>query len=231
MLGWRQLRLVTCVINLPREPVPMRKSLKEPPDGQNTNKSKNASWDSSPLTACVLAGLRADIRPGRVLSLLPQSPLVPMAPWEALWKNCETGWFFFYRANVTSNVYLYVCMYVCIIQLQLSAFSPHSSTPASPTSLPNFYPHPWFCPCVLYSSSYRPLSLLSPPHAPLAIVTLFLISMSLVIFCLLFSFVDYVPVKGEIILIVCPEIGLRCHPVSIGSKILELEKWPTGSEL
>ena len=27
----------------------------------------------------------------------------------------------------------------------------------------------------------------------------FLISMSLVIFCLLFSFVDYVPVKGEII--------------------------------
>ena len=28
---------------------------------------------------------------------------------------------------------------------------------------------------------------------------MFLISMSLVIFCLLFSFVDYVPVKGEII--------------------------------
>ena len=37
------------------------------------------------------------------------------------------------------------------------------------------------------------------PHSPLAIVTMFLISMSLVIFCLLFSFVDYVPVKGEII--------------------------------
>ena len=33
----------------------------------------------------------------------------------------------------------------------------------------------------------------------MAIVTLFLISMSLVIFCLFFSFVDYVPVKGEII--------------------------------
>ena len=41
---------------------------------------------------------------------------------------------------------------------------------------------------LLYSSSYRPLSLLSPPHSPLTIVTLFLISMSLVIFCLLFSF-------------------------------------------
>ena len=82
----------------------------------------------------------------------------------------------------------------------MSAFSPLPSTPPqpvpppSPTSTP-----PWFCPCVLYSSSYRPLSPLSPPHSPVAIVTMFLISMSLVIFCLLFSSVDYVPVKGEII--------------------------------
>ena len=37
------------------------------------------------------------------------------------------------------------------------------------------------------------------PHSPLVSVRLFLISMSLVIFCLLFPFVDYVPVKGEII--------------------------------
>ena len=36
-----------------------------------------------------------------------------------------------------------------------------------------------------------------PP--PPTIVRLLLISMSLVIFCLLFSFFDYVPVKGEII--------------------------------
>ena len=48
-------------------------------------------------------------------------------------------------------------------------------------------------------SSCKTLSPLSHPHSPLPIVTLFLISMSLVIFCLLFSFVDYVPVKGEII--------------------------------
>ena len=72
-------------------------------------------------------------------------------------------------------------------------------TPAEPTSLPHLYPPPWFCPCVLYSSSCNLLSLLSPPHSPLAIVTLFLTSMSLVMFCLLFSSVDYVPVKGEII--------------------------------
>ena len=42
-------------------------------------------------------------------------------------------------------------------------------------------------------------NLLSPPHSPLAIVRLFLTLMSLVIFCLLFTSVDYVPVKGEII--------------------------------
>ena len=43
----------------------------------------------------------------------------------------------------------------------------------------------------LYSSSCNPLFPLSPPHSPLAIVRLFLTSMSLVIFCLLFSSVDY----------------------------------------
>ena len=64
---------------------------------------------------------------------------------------------------------------------------------------PFFHPSPWFCPCVLYSSSWKPFSPLSPPPSPLASVTLFWISMSLVIFCLHFSFVDYVSVKGEII--------------------------------
>ena len=89
--------------------------------------------------------------------------------------------------------YFYSVTIVCI-------FSPSlHPTPDSPTSLPHLYPPPWFCLCVLYSSSYTPLSPLSPPHSPLAIVTMFLISMSLVTFCLLFSFVDYVPVKGEII--------------------------------
>ena len=52
----------------------------------------------------------------------------------------------------------------------------------------------WSC-----SNSCNPFSPLSPPHTPLAIVRLFLTSMSLVTFCLLFSSVDYVLVKGEII--------------------------------
>ena len=61
-------------------------------------------------------------------------------------------------------------------------FSPSlHPTPAEPTSFPHLYPPPWFCPCVLYSSSYNPLSSLSPPLSSLSIVRLFLTSMSLVI--------------------------------------------------
>ena len=49
--------------------------------------------------------------------------------------------------------YFYSVTIVCI-------FSPSlHPTPANPTSLPHLYPPPWFCPCVLYSSSCRPLSL------------------------------------------------------------------------
>ena len=59
-----------------------------------------------------------------------------------------------------------------IIQLQLSAFSSHPSTPAQPNPPPRLYPPPWFCPGVLYSTSCKPLSPLSPPHSPLAIVRL-----------------------------------------------------------
>ena len=91
------------------------------------------------------------------------------------------------------NFYCYSITVVCL-------FSPSlHPTPAEPTSLPHLHPPPWFCPCVLYSSSCNPLSSLSPPHSPLAIVRLFLTSMSLVIFCFLFSSIYYVPVKGEII--------------------------------
>ena len=82
-----------------------------------------------------------------------------------------------------------------VVQLQLYAFSPHPSTPPHPsrTPLPSPPPlSPLILSMCLYSSSCKPLSPLSPPHSPVAIVTLFLISMSLVIFCLLFSLVDYV---------------------------------------
>ena len=108
------------------------------------------------------------------------------------------------RKHRSTNIYVIILLllnYFIVVQSQLSAFSLHPSppTPAKPTSLPCFHPPPWFCPCVLYSSSCNPLSSLFPPHSPVTIVRLFLTSMSLVIFCLLFLPVDYVPVKGEII--------------------------------
>ena len=96
------------------------------------------------------------------------------------------GLFFF-------NFYCYSITVVCL-------FSPSlPPTPAEPTSLPHPHHPPRFCPCVLYNSSCNPLFPLSPPHSPLATARLFPTSMSLVVFCLLFSSIDYVPVKGEII--------------------------------
>ena len=82
----------------------------------------------------------------------------------------------------------------------------------------SFHPLPWFCPY-----SWKPF-----PHCPLpishmVIVRLFLISMSLVIFCLLFSFVDYVPVKGEIIGI-CPSIWLISLSIMLPSSIHAVPK-------
>lgn len=75
MLRRQRLRLVTCVINLPRELKPMRKSLEEPLESQNTSQSKNALWGGSQLTACVLTGLRAEMMPGSGLSILhPRTP-------------------------------------------------------------------------------------------------------------------------------------------------------------
>ena len=94
---------------------------------------------------------------------------------------------------------LFLNFYCCSVTVVCIVSPPLYPTPAKLTSLPHLHPPPWFYPSILYSSSWKPLSPLSPPHTPLAIVRLFLTSMSLVIFCLLFSFGDYVPVKGEII--------------------------------
>ena len=127
-----------------------------------------------------------DILSGRCLKWmdLMNTYWMPSAGFGDLSMVCHLIFFYFYCYSITV---------VCL-------FSPSlHPTPAKPTSLPHLHPPPWFCPCVLDSSSCNPLSPLSPPHSPLAIVRLFLTSMSLVIVCLLFSFVDYVPVKGEII--------------------------------
>ena len=118
------------------------------------------------------------------------------------------------------NFYFY-CYSITIVCI----FSPFlHPTPANPTSLPHLYLPPWFCPCVLYCSSCKPLSPLSPPHSPLAIVTLFLISMSLVIFCMLFSFVDHVPIKGEIIWYLSLTTWLISLSIMLSSSIYAVAK-------
>ena len=112
-----------------------------------------------------------------------------------------------------------------VIQLQLYAFSPHPSNPPqlnpppSPTSTP-----PWFCPFVFYSSSCKPLCPLFLPHSPLAIVRLFSTSMSLVIFCLIPSSVDYVTVKGEIIWYLSLTIWLISLSIILSSSIHAVAK-------
>ena len=118
-----------------------------------------------------------------------------------------------------------ILIFYCYSITVLCLFSPSlHPTPAEPTSLPQLHPPPWFCPCVLYSSSCNPLSSLSPPHSPLAIARLFLTSMSLVIFCLFFSSVDYVPVKGEIIWYLSLTIWLISLNIMLSSSIHAVAK-------
>ena len=118
--------------------------------------------------------------------------------------------------------------YCCLITVVRIFSTPLPPTPSKPTSLSCFHSPPWFCPCVLYSSSWKPFSPLSPLSSPLAIVRLFLTSMTLVIFCLLFSFADYVPVRtflngAKILTVLCffSYLSNICCPV---------KKWPNFSK-
>ena len=140
------------------------------------------------------------------------------------WLILSIFWHFYTVAVYVCMVFIFSIIWVHFL-LFIFLFCPNPSTPpANPTSLPHLYPHPWFCPCVLYSSSCRPLSPLSPPHSLLAIVTLFLISMSLVIFCLLFFVVDYVPVKGEIIWYLSLTTWLISLSIMLSSSIYAVAK-------
>ena len=99
--------------------------------------------------------------------------------------------------KIQENNLFYFLNYFIVVQLQLSAFSPHCTSHPIQTHLLPLLPR---SPLVLsMCPSWKPFSLLSPRPSPRAIVRLFLTSMSLVIFCLLFPSIYYVPVKGEII--------------------------------
>ena len=113
-----------------------------------------------------------------------------------------------------------------VIQLQLSVFSPHPSTPTqlnpppSPTStLPLDFVHVSFIVVPVIPSPHCPL-----PHCPLTIVRLFLTSISLVIFCFLFSSIYYVPVKGEIIWYLSLTTWLISLSIMLSSSIHDVAK-------
>ena len=61
-----------------------------------------------------------------------------------------------------------------VIQVQFSAFSPHSSLIHNPPQLPSISappPDPCYCPCVLYNCSYKLFTLLPWNSLPLLIAT------------------------------------------------------------
>ena len=128
------------------------------------------------------------------------------------------------QGNIVNKIYIFLIFYCYSITVVCIFFSSLHPTPVKPTSLPYLHPPPWFCPCDLYSSSCNPLFSLSPPHSPLPIVRLFLTSMSLVIFCLLFSSVDYVPVKGQIIWYLSLTIWLISLSIMLSSFIHAVAK-------
>ena len=112
----------------------------------------------------------------------------------------QTSGVFYFPLRLCVPLFIYLFIYLFLFSYNCLHFLPFPPPDPSQSHLP---PPTLSSPLILslcpLQQLYRPLSPLSPPHSPPTIVTMFLISMSLVIFCLLFSFVDYFPVKGEII--------------------------------
>ena len=95
---------------------------------------------------------------------------------------------FIYLIFYSLKLFILLFKYSCLLFLPTTA--PHPSHPHVPPMIPTPL---WFCPCVLYRCSWKPFPIfppLSPAPYPLVTVSLFLISVSLVIFCWLVCFVD-----------------------------------------
>ena len=68
------------------------------------------------------------------------------------------------------GIIYFLKLFYCSITV-VCIFSPlFYPTPAKTTSLPCFHPPPWVCPCVRYSSSWKPFSPLSSPSSPLLLL-------------------------------------------------------------
>ena len=113
---------------------------------------------------------------------------------------------------------------LCFLRFSLLLFMYSCLPPPLPP--PTLNPIPlWLCLCVLNTCSLRSLSLLSPSISlspPLWLLSV--CSMSLVIFCLLVCFVDYVPLKGEIIWYLSFTIWLISLSIMLSSSIHAVAK-------
>ena len=104
-------------------------------------------------------------------------------------------------------LYYYFTINFLLFKYSFLPFPPPQPNPPSLlTSLPFPLPRLHYCSCVLYNCSYKPFTLFPWNSLPsplwdslLVTANLFSISVSLVTSCLFVCFVDYVPVKGEII--------------------------------
>ena len=97
--------------------------------------------------------------------------------------------------NIRAHISLRISVFfLLLLKCNCLHFPHHHFHPPQPSPPPTISPTPpWLCLCVLYTCSLTtlpPFPLLSPPTSPLVTLSVFLISMSLVIFCLLVCFVD-----------------------------------------
>ena len=89
-------------------------------------------------------------------------------------------------------------IYLFLVQVVFS-MTPHHSSYSSHLYLPPFPFALSMYPLYMFLDNPSPFPWVSPPTSPLVTVSLSFISMSLVLFCLLVCFVDYILLIGEII--------------------------------
>ena len=120
---------------------------------------------------------------------------IPCTFWSSLYRHLLSYAWHNLALDFGGGVY-----YCCPSKVVSILPSPLPSAPPIPASHPWSYPL-WLCPWVLYICPLWPFFPYFPPLSlsPLVTVSLFFISMTLVIVCLLVHFVDYVLLIGEII--------------------------------
>ena len=179
-------------------------------------------YEGETLFGCLLCMPQLGTEPRTQVCILTQNRTCDFLVYRMMLNKWAT------RARAKASLFFFfsffkIFYYSSITVIRISS-PPLHATPDKPTFLPCFHSPPWFCPCVLYSSSWKPLSPLSLPPSPLAIIRLFLTSMSLVIFCLFFSSVDYVPIKGEIIWYSSLTAWLISLNIMLSSSIHDVQK-------